>query len=476
MIIGIDMLPEVQKLAVAERLWREGDCIIVAVSGGPDSMALLHLMSRLKASGALSVVAAHVNHGFRPEESALEAEVVQRYAGELGLPFELAELDLPAYIEETKMNAQSAARAKRYAYLHEVAERWGAQAIALAHHADDQAETVLMHLIRGSGLSGLSGMSLRRQEKNVELIRPLMRKNKTDLLQYCRHYGIPYCEDSSNEKRHYFRNVVRLDVIPQLSSFNPQLSESLGRLAEVAGAEDEWLDSQTKALFEELAYTEPEECSVSCSRLAGLHVALQRRLIKLILDYLSRDADVVSFEHIESMRLAAAPESSSTWRMDIGNGLRCLREYDHMRFVRLPKQEEANTDYALAVVPLTQEYIEVEAGGWKLAFERRTADDQAAGKLAGRHEACFDMEQLAFPLTVRNRRRGDRIQVLGLNGSKKVQDMFVDEKLPPSQRERYPLLFDADGRLLWIPGIRRSGHALIIPSTKELLFIRLTKE
>ena len=142
---------------------------------------------------------------------------------------------------------------------------------------------------------------------------------------------------------------------------------------------------------------------------------------------------------------------------------------------RMPKQEEANRDYALDVVPLTQQYIEVEAGGWKLAFERRTADDQASENWRAAMKLVSIWSSFVSA-DCTNRRRGDRIRVLGLNGSKKVQDMFVDEKSPPSQRERYPLLFDADGRLLWIPGIRRSSHALISPSTKELLFIRMTKE
>ncbi|MFF2484463.1 tRNA lysidine(34) synthetase TilS [Paenibacillus sp. NPDC058071] len=473
---GDRLLFEMARAAKQDELWKRGDRIVVAVSGGPDSMALLHLFSRLAGEEELTILAAHVNHGFRKEESALEAEMVRTYTAELGIPFEMTVLDMPAYIEETGMNPSAASRERRYAFLHEAAERFGADSIALAHHADDQAETIMMRLLRGTGLTGLAGMQTRRREKNVELIRPLLRMNKSDITGYCERHGVPFCIDSSNNERYYFRNVIRLDVLPYLSEFNPQLSRSLRRLAEVAGEEDDWMERQAEAQFAELVASSPGECKVDTASLTALHVALQRRLIKLILNYLSNEEDIASFEMIETIRLAASPESPSTWKQDIGFGLRCIREYDEMRWTCVqPKgSDEQVTEGGLIVIPESSRFETVAAGDCRLTFERRNNGDVQRPK--GRDEALFDASQLVFPLRVRGREPGDRISVLGLNGSKKVQDMFVDVKLAPSRRDDYPLVFDAEGRLLWIPGIRRSDHALADPETKDFLFIRLENE
>ncbi|SFF31750.1 tRNA(Ile)-lysidine synthase [Paenibacillus catalpae] len=468
------LLTEMMKCAATEQLWSKGDRIVAAVSGGPDSMALLHLLCMAARQDQLTIIAAHVNHGFRKEASRQEAEVVRQYAAQLGISFEMIELDMPAYIEETGMNAQSAAREKRYAFLHETAAKYGASAIALAHHADDQAETVLMRVIRGAGLTGLAGMAAKRQEKNVELIRPLLRMNKSDIVRYCSGQDIPYCLDSSNNERYYFRNVVRLDVIPYLSQFNPQLTHSLRRIADVAGAEDDWMEHEGQRLFATLVTSAPDECKVDAGMLNGLHVALQRRLIKLILNYLSKDAEIASFDAIEKMRLAAAPVAPSTWRYDAGSGVRCIREYSSMRWVRVLNASESLEEGYAYSISRNSGAVDLTAGGRTLYMEWQKRGE--AVMPAGRNEVCFDADKLVFPLKVRNRLPGDRIQVLGLNGSKKVQDMFVDEKIAPSERERYPLLVDAEDRLLWVPGIRRSSHALTGHETTDFLFIRMENE
>lgn len=474
--MGANVLRDAVEKEAAERgLWQAGDTIVVAVSGGADSMALLHVLHGLAERQRLNIVAAHVNHGFRGAESAAELAAVRAFADGLRIPCETTELDLPTYIEENRLNLQAAAREKRYDFLHEIAERHGASRIALAHHADDQAETVLMRIIRGAGLSGLSGILAKRSENNVELIRPLLRMNKLDLLSYCEERDIPYCTDSSNMERYYFRNTVRLDVLPYLSQFNPQLPLSLQRIAEVAGEEDDYLAGRTEELFGEIARAEQGEIAVSCSELRGLHVALQRRLIKLILNYLSQDTENISFDGIERMRFAAAPEASSTWRLDAGGGIVCLREYGTMRWL---KASEARTEpgrYSYEILE-GMSHIDAVSAGW--TFRLRWLDPGAAGRSrpTSRSEAIFDVSELSFPLQIRNRRPGDRIQVLGLNGSKKVQDMFVDEKLPPSARQSYPLLCDSEGRLLWIPGLRRSSRALAGEHSRKLLHITAESE
>lgn len=471
------LIAELSKEAASRGLWQSGDTIVAAVSGGPDSMALLHMLHAIQQDQGLRLIAAHVNHGFRGEESAGELETVKTYTASLSVPCETVTLDLPTYIEENRLNLQSAARERRYAFLHEIADKHGASKIALAHHADDQAETVLMRLIRGSGLTGLSGMSSVRREKNVELIRPLLRMNKSDLLRYCEEHAIPYCTDSSNLARYYFRNTIRLDVIPYLSQYNPQLSQSLQRLAEVAGTEDDYMERQTSELFGRLVTQKGGEYAIGCQELRGLHVALQRRLIKLILNYLSQETENLSFSGVETMRLAASEDAPATWRMDAGGGVRCMREYDVLRWVRSsPELAEQPSGFGYDyVLNAGTERLAVQLSSWTFEMEW-IEDDGGRSRPSSRMEAYFDADQLQFPLHVRNRLPGDRIHVLGLNGSKKVQDMFVDEKIPPSIRESYPLLCDAAGKLLWIPGLRRSSHALAGAGCRRVLRITARNE
>jgi tRNA(Ile)-lysidine synthase len=472
----MDERDKMLRAAREEGLWGAGDRIVVAVSGGPDSMALLHMLSSVAKEEEITLIAAHVNHGFRVQESAHELQVVENFARQLGIPCETIQLDLPSYIEETGRNSQAAAREKRYAFLHEIAGRYGASRIALAHHGDDQAETVLMRLLRGTGLAGLAGIHSKRFEKNVELIRPMLRMNKSGILRYCETYHIPYCEDSSNRERHYFRNIIRLDILPYLSQYNPQLPQSLQRLADVAAAEDGFMEERATALFAGLVTQSPDGCALQCADLLGLHVALQRRLIKLILSYLCTESEKISFDQIETMRQAAANHMPGTWRMDAGAQVRCVREYDVMRWFKLsPSATAGEVDYFYEIGK-EQRYLELKQGNWVFEFAYVEQSEGALARPSSRYEAVFDEAGLSCPLVVRNRRPGDRIQVLGLNGSKKVQDIFVDEKLAPLARGQYPLLCDAEGRLLWIPGIRRSGHALAGGGAGRLLRIRARNE
>ncbi|AJY74950.1 tRNA lysidine(34) synthetase TilS [Paenibacillus beijingensis] len=461
-----------QKLAdigAAERLWQAGDTLLVAVSGGPDSMALLHALHRLSERLGLTIAAAHVDHRFRGGESEREAQGVRAFAASLGIPCESAAIDVPAYIEETGMNLQAAARLLRYRFLHESAARLGASRIALAHHADDQAETVLMRVLRGTSTSGLAGIPLRRREKNVELIRPLLRMYKKELIRYCEDNSISYYVDSSNEKRDYFRNEIRLDALPYLSRYNDRLTESLCRLADIASAEDELLRLETEAAYTRLVTAKPGECEVSAAAFAGLHVALQRRLIKLILNYLGLENEPTPYERVETIRMASLAEAPATWKTDAGRGVIFRREYDLLRWTAPGTAgEDAGQPASSFVYKAPEEGdLAVPQSGLRFRFERLAPGSQTERQR--RWEALFDLNGLTFPLTVRSRRPGDRMTVLGLNGSKKVQDMFIDAKIAPSRRGLVPLLTDGTGELLWIPGVRRSAKALPRKESSALL-------
>lgn len=472
------LIQQVEQAASSHQLWHRGDRIVVAVSGGPDSMALLHVLHQLakRENHRLELIIAHVNHGFR-EASTAEAQMVQRAASELGWPCVIHELDMPRILAEQGGNSQAVAREHRYAFLHRIATDQQASHIALAHHADDQAETVMMRLLRGSGASGLAGMMMNRQEKNVQLIRPLLRINKTALVACCEACGIPYAEDLSNQSRKYVRNQIRLDVLPFLGQYNQQITKALNRTADLLGADNEYLEQAAQQLLDHMLKQVPGGYSFSRNDFQKAHVALQRRCIKLILSYLAQnrdsEKDAFDYEKVEAIRHGILQSQPTTWLRDISDELICQRVYEQIVFIH--KQEFRNVisyaydlhqDGGEQLLPMDQGLLH-----WEVV--RRSSNSLLALKPRHRYEALFDAAELQFPLIVRNRRSGDRMHVLGLNGTKKVQDIFIDDKLAPQLREQWPIVTDANDCILWIPGIRRSSHAVIQPHTVSVLHLEL---
>ncbi|WP_410512975.1 tRNA lysidine(34) synthetase TilS [Paenibacillus sp. BR2-3] len=460
--------------AAAEHgLWSPHDTIVVAVSGGPDSVALLRILHEISLNRMpLNLVCAHVNHGFRTE-SREEAEFVRGMAEELGLPFELAVFDIPAYMKESGLGAQEAARKKRYQFLTDTAHQYRASAVALAHHADDQAETVLMRLLRGSGLSGLAGMRWKRTEKKVELIRPFLRINKTALVELCHSHGYAYAEDASNLQVKYKRNAVRLEVLPFLERYNGRLSQSLTQLAEIAGAEDEFMEASAVKCFQELVRNTQGKYALERASFATVPSALQRRLIKLILNYLSADYPGVDFNKIEAVRRGALQDHPTTWSLDLGGGLTCVRQYDTLLFSSKPPQQQAGYTYRLSFPESRLILVEIGKVLTMTVLERESF--LVPGEGSGKMSAWFDVHELVFPLTIRSRQPGDIIKVMGLNGSKKVKDIYIDDKIPSSERSFIPLVCDGLGNIVWIPGIRRSIHAAVGRQTKAVLLLSLNE-
>ncbi|MBO2945960.1 tRNA lysidine(34) synthetase TilS [Paenibacillus sp. F411] len=462
---------EIEQLASENGLWSRGDTVVAAVSGGPDSMALLLTLHHISTVlTPLKLVCAHVHHGFR-QESDQEAQLVEALCARLAIPFEMAVVDVPAYIRESGRNAQDAARSKRYAFLFEIAGKYRARSIALAHHGDDQAETVLMRLLRGSGPSGLSGMKLIRLQDGIQLIRPFLRRSKADLVAICRQSGVDYAVDDSNEQTKYRRNAVRLQVLPFLEEYNPRISSSLVQTAEIIGSEDDYMESAAQEAYTALVQKGAYGPAMSAPSFLALHVALQRRLIKLILNYLSPDREISDFTKIELIRRRIAQDISNSWSLDLGEGICCIREYDTVSFMNGPPvclnyiYELHSPQELELLLPEIQRRLKLEL--WDEA--RLESHPRMLNA-----EAFFDADHLHFPLIVRSRQPGDKMKLMGLNGSKKVKDILINEKIPPSARQAIPIVCDGLGTLIWIPGVRRSVHAAVGQHTTRILRLTLS--
>lgn len=473
------LIEHVRQVQRERQLWSQGSCIIVAVSGGPDSVALLHVLNHFALKDKLKLVCAHVNHGFRGEESDREAVFVGELAKQLDIPFELGQFDVPAYMKLTGKGTQVAAREVRYQFLYEVARKHQATSIALAHHGDDQAETVMLHLLRGSGPTGLAGMRVKRleqqHEQRLELIRPFLQIYKKDLVAACQEEKITFVTDSSNLINKYARNAIRLDVLPFLGQYNERLASALNTTAEIVGTEDDYMAQQTNVLYKQLISEINHGLAFSAKSFQLLHVALQRRLIKLILNYSPFKMEESDFIKIEDIRSRILRENPINWRLDLGGRLRCVREYDIISFVQdMSDQNVAGYTYR---IDQDEQQVSIPEIRKKLMITQYMAGSGMDTIISSAsNTAYFDADELEYPLTIRSRLPGDSMRLMGLNGSKKVKDIFIDNKIPPSLRPHIPIISDALGRIIWIAGIRRSALATLHQHTTSIVRMVLVSE
>jgi tRNA(Ile)-lysidine synthase len=391
---------------------------------------------------------------------------VERLARDLGVPATIDSRDVPAYCAVRGLSAQAGAREVRYAFLQEVAKREHAARIALGHTANDQAETLLMRLIRGAGMSGLSAIPPVR----TNVIRPLIAATRDEVLAYLNKLGQDFVTDPSNEKPLYTRNRVRRDVLPVLAGFNPRIVETLAAEADMLRDEDEAMGSMFGEIIARTVRQDNDRVHIIRDEFSGLPPALRRRVLRRALTYLDLD-DAAEFSSVQTGEAMAFMEIAQTGReMDLPRGLALAREYDDF----IIRRREDGQEFCVTLnVPGRTEAPEagivVEA---LLADKPPLMDRDDENNL---WQAQFDYAKIALPLYLRNRREGDRFCPAGMHGrSKKLQDYFTDGKVPKSTRDAVPLL--ATGLdLLWVVGMRTDERFLPGPGTKQVLVVTVRK-
>lgn len=417
------------------------ETVVVAVSGGPDSVALLHLLFRLSEEFILRLHVAHLNHMLRGELGARDARFVVELARTLGLPCTCEERDVHAF-QRTSANSsvEDAARQVRYRFLNETADRVGASRIALGHMADDQAETVLLHLVRGTGLSGLRGMLPVRGR----IIRPVLTVRRDEIEEFLRVEGIEYCSDETNESRQFARNKIRAEVIPLLQrEFNPRVVDSINRTAQVVRSAEEWAESELDRLFGGLVSKRDEtEIVLSVPALSELPVLLRQLAIRRALRLLNQSGTELSLAQTESVvSLLQSPQAET--HISLPGGIRAEREGDAL-WIGTVVEEMLESEWELPIeAPCT---IRIPAANITLTCEILPRGlERSELPNTGPHEAFMDWQCVKGNLVIRNRRPGDRFHPLGAPGSRKLKDYFIDIKWPQKDRDRVPLLVDDEG-------------------------------
>ncbi|MBQ6536737.1 MAG: tRNA lysidine(34) synthetase TilS [Firmicutes bacterium] len=431
----MDLLKTVSNYIKTEKLLPAGCVVLAAVSGGIDSMVMADILFRLRRELQMDLAIASFDHGLRPD-SGSDVAFVRSWAEHRGLPFFSGAKDVAA-LSDGK-NVEDLARRERYAFLRSVAAKVGPCVIATAHHRGDQAETVLLHLLRGSGVTGLAGIHPSRDG----VVRPLLCVDRNDIADYAAANGIEYREDSTNSSTKYLRNRIRLELLPALADYNPCISRQLNDTAAICRDEDALLDDLAEISLAELWSV--DHYALSGSGFDLLAPALQRRVLRKAYQLLAGDLPELSFKQVEAIRCLKSEQSCNLPR-----GIKAWRRGDLCFGQEMPPLQVLDTEWPLLIDGAWHDLDGLDWSYCAAAISDFSEKDLKPNK----KYAMLLSENRAANAFWRTRRDGDYMRSSG-KGRRKVKDLFIDQRLPCHLRNRWPLLVDASGETLWLPGLR----------------------
>jgi tRNA(Ile)-lysidine synthase len=436
------MFEAIQKYIEKYQMIDKDDTIIIGVSGGADSMALLMALINMKEKYCMTLVAAHVNHGLRGAAAAGDQALVEKTCKKYGIVCESKQMNIKELAEQKRLTIEEAGRDARYDFFYHLQEKHKAQKIAVAHHQNDQAETVLHHFIRGTGMKGLSGMQPVREDG---LIRPLLAVTRQQIEQYCETNNIAYRTDASNNTIEYTRNSLRLALIPEIEGeYNPNFTQNICQMASLLAEENAFLEKLTQAAYDSVANVVGDNVELDLNAMNAMVLTLKRRVIRKSIHTIKGNITNIEGKHIEMVVDIIACGRTGA-EVQLPEKIRAIR--DNKKVIILQEMDEyINPYHQTVVIP----------GVTPLPMIQR----QMVSRFVLREEMVFepnrayiDADQLEGSLSVRNRRDGDRFVPFGMSGSKKVKDIFIDAHIPKRARKNHPLLCDGDD-IVWIMGIR----------------------
>jgi len=445
----------------------QGSKVLAAVSGGPDSVALLHILYLLKEDLGISLHVAHLNHMFRGTESEEDAAFVADLAARYDLPATVRSIDVPSYREQSRVSKQAAAREVRYGFFIDTANQAGASKVALAHHADDQAETVLIHFLRGAGITGLKGMLPVRQNF---FIRPLLTVRRAEIENFCNEMNLPFRHDPSNFKPECGRNRIRLQLMPQLEKeFNPGIVRSLLRLAEICRDEDCYLEEQAGEFFQNaLLVSEKDRVSLCLENLQDMPPAILRRVLRRAWQTLTGSPRNLDFQHSEAV-LGLIRSAGTGARAVLPGDVFAVRNYSEIILIK--GLEKIETPYFICPLAVPGETFIPELGCTICAAEV-SAGYMKGPKELPPEEALLDFDKLPPRIFVRRRQEGDVFNPYGQASPIKLKDFFIKQKIPRAKRDRLPLV-STPGEIIWVGGIRTGEKWKVDGNTKRMLHLRI---
>jgi tRNA(Ile)-lysidine synthase len=458
---------EVERFVVSRGLISRGHRVLAAVSGGADSVALLGILHGLSSRIGFSLEVGHFDHGLR-ESARAELESVASLAASFDLPFHAGAGDVPAIVASTGDSVEEAARKARYGFLEQTADDIHADRIATGHTRTDQVETVLMRVLRGTGLRGLAGIPVRRGR----IIRPILVLARSETVSYCDAHGLLYVQDASNEDPRFFRNRVRHELLPLLEArYDRRVQDNLERLADNVRSIIDVIRQRTEPIIENsLVETGPGRWRLETGPLADLDDAALVILLGDLFERFSCDMDFTRAHYGGLLRLVRSPRAMG--KQISLPGFTVGREHGGLTFARrIDGTRAGGAGIEPTILELPGETV---TAGWLVTTEILQGPAPLAPSLSAAAVAYLDMKNLAPPLVLRAPRRGDRMRPFGMKGTKKLSDIFIDKKIPLSARAS--TLVIADGHdILWLVGVATSETCRVHPATREILRIRVEK-
>ncbi|MBS3740378.1 tRNA lysidine(34) synthetase TilS [Candidatus Bipolaricaulota bacterium] len=447
----------------------ENSSILVALSGGTDSIALLHFLLELKEEFNLELSIAHLDHGLRGKASEKDARFVRSKAREMGLSATINKREVSRVVDEENLSLEEAAREVRYEFLSEIADEQGVDYVALGHNRNDQAETVLMNIIRGAGLRGLGGM----QEVKGRYIRPLLKLKRDEIKNYIETRGLDYRRDKTNKNTDFLRNRIRHELVPELEDhYNPKVVENLTRMAELAEEAHSFIEDRADDVSRDIRIMKKvDETCFDRAKLSALNTYLQKAVIRKLISKVKGDLQDVTSTHVDNVLSKIGDEPART-RLSLP-GVTFTLNRNTACFVREfnPGGQE---EFRYEIQP--GETLELEEVSISINLELVSKSEELNPEkyLSDSLTEFVDWGKVEQPIIVRNRNEGDRFKPLGMRGEKKLKDFFIDEKVPFEERDKVPIVCDKEG-IIWVVGHRIDERYKLEESTERGLLIKARK-
>jgi tRNA(Ile)-lysidine synthase len=477
-IIVDEMLEKLLNILQQECHLLADSSILIGVSGGPDSLCLLDVLTRT----GYPLKVATFDHLLRPQ-SGQEVDRVRQYCTDRQIEFVTGQADVHQHARDLGLSIEEAARELRYAFLFQQAQLFDARAVAVGHNADDQVETILMHLLRGAGPSGISGMNFRSLPNpwsaTIPIIRPLLSTWRKEIIQYIDEHGLSASQDQSNLDHRFLRNRLRHELIPLLESYNPNVRKALWKTAQVLSDEQIVLKQVSESAWQECIGSQSEDAiQFSAKHFNKQPAAIQRSLLRKAIGYLNAGLDDINFEAIERARQFIQSPSQS-FQMDLVAGIQLLYETGYVWLTR--READLPIEHWPQLAIHTPRHLDIPgkwliSQEWELQASFRHLDEKTRQNAlinTDPFQIWLDLDPLELPLVLRTRLPGDRFQPLGMNGrSMKLSDFFINQKLPRRARDRWPLICVAD-EICWIPGFRGSHAFRLTDQTSRAVHLTM---
>lgn len=446
-------------------LIEDGDKIVLGISGGPDSVCLLHILNRLKEKLDIELYVAHLNHQIRGIEAQKDALYVADICEKMGITYFLKSIDVPKYCKDNGLSIEEGARKLRYEMFNEIKQKTKSNKIAIGHNLNDQAETVLMRIMRGTGLQGLRGIEYSRENG---IIRPLLDVERKEIEDYCEIHNLNPRIDESNLENIYTRNKIRLELIPYMKdNFNTNLIESIVRMSNNLRTDSDYIESDAEEKFKNICKVISDSVEVDINSFNKLHNAIKVRVLRKGIKSILGDTNFIDQKHIDDV-MEFESESKINKMLTLPRGVFVYRRKNS---ILLTTTEIVDEEIEFSYNIPSNGFVKIKEINYIIETQTMTIDRYKNGKV-DKMSRGFDFNKIKGGIVIRNRQQGDKIKLAG--GTKKLKDLFIDLKIPREERCKVPVITDEEG-ILQVGEYKSSENYKIDENTKEVLKIIFKK-